>query len=248
MESVFLGAWTFLTPGVTVMKKEGAEVAKRSLRSTMHELMEAGQYETTVLAPDARVMGPYKDGFYALSRLPEGWFLGLRLLPQGEPFPVVESILLLVDRDQATGLTTGILRDVPLGEIMKNARRDASAVRRVISDEAAARVDEWLAPWRTGARGSRTKRPNVAYAALAARYVELVRQGERAPAATLARQLGVSAVTISQRIREARELGLLTRTTAGTAGGELKPKALSLLANPVFEAMYVPDDRAELEE
>lgn len=220
----------------------------RSLSEAMGRLRVEGHAPYTVLAPGVRVMGPYKDGFYAVSRLPEGWLLGLRLLPEGDVFPVVETTFLAMDDHEADGLTTGVLRDVPLGEIIKKARFDAAAVRRVVSDEAAARVEEWLASWRVGARGSRAKRPNLAYAALAARYVELVREGERAPAAILARQLGMSAVTVSQRVREARERGLLTRTAAGTAGGELTPKALGLLATPVFDAMSDPDWADEIEE
>jgi hypothetical protein len=80
-------------------------------------------------------------------------------------------------------------------------------------------------------------RDDVAYAALAARYVELVQAGDRAPAATLAHQLGMSSVTVSQRIREARQRALLTHTDPGTAGGQLTEKALSVLNLPVLNAL-----------
>ena len=92
-------------------------------------------------------------------------------------------------------------------------------------------IDALLAPWRTNARGSVTRRSEVAYAALAARYVELVNSGERHPGKALGQQLDMSPVTVAQRIREARgvPLGLLSPAVHGTAGGVLTDKAKALL-------------------
>lgn len=92
-------------------------------------------------------------------------------------------------------------------------------------------IEKHLTPWRTSTRGQGARRPETSYAALAARYVELVNTGERHPAKVLAAELGMSPVTVSQRIREARTqpLGLLTDATHGAAGGMLTEKAKRLL-------------------
>lgn len=89
-----------------------------------------------------------------------------------------------------------------------------------------------VATWRTSARGAGSRRPDVAYAALAARYVQLVSGGERHPAKALGAELGLSPVTVSQRIRECRNapLELLTEATHGAAGGMLTDKAKRILA------------------
>lgn len=94
------------------------------------------------------------------------------------------------------------------------------------------RIDAELAPWRSNTRGTGTRRSEVAYAALAARYVEMVNGGERHPAKRLAADLGMAPVTVSQRIRECRAapLELLTESTHGAAGGMLTEKAKQLLA------------------
>jgi hypothetical protein len=214
----------------------------KNLREHMREQLDLGNYEWMAATPEASV-GAYGDGFYSLTRLDDGWILGLRLVLQRGVYEVVEAIFMAVEEDGTGGLTTGNFREVPLGEIIKNARYQAASIRNVVGGEAAHRVDQWLAPWKVPARGSRVKRDDVAYAALAAKYVELVGEGDRSPAATLGRTLGMSAVTISQRVREARERGLLTNTATGTAGGELTEKALSVLTNPVLNALV--DDREE---
>lgn len=217
-------------------KKSSPTRAPRDLRAAIREQLDLGNFEWIPESPDCS-MSSYDDGYYCLIRLPDGWVLGLRLLPRRGVFEVMEAIFLAVDEDGTGGLTTGLFRDVPFGEIVRNARAKAADLHEFVGDEAAARAADFMGQWRTSARGSQRKRSDVAYAALAARYAELVRAGDRSPAATLAVELGVSAITVSQRVREARERKLLTHTPPGTAGGELTEKAISVLTNPVFNAL-----------
>ena len=93
-------------------------------------------------------------------------------------------------------------------------------------------VEQLLAPWRVNTRGSGKARDDIAYAALAFRYVQLVNAGERHPAKALGQQLGMSPVTVSQRIREARNepRNLLSESTPGSAGGQLTDKAQRIIA------------------
>jgi transposase-like protein len=68
--------------------------------------------------------------------------------------------------------------------------------------------------------------PDRTLAELAIRYCELPGR-DRIKA--LAREVGLSPSTVSGRIREARERGLLTGTERGRAGGMPTPRAIELV-------------------
>lgn len=79
-----------------------------------------------------------------------------------------------------------------------------------------------------GRRGPKGE-PDEYYARLAAAYVKTCKKGSPSPVANMAKARGVSAATLRQALLRARKRGLLTRQTAGKAGGELTPRAKSLL-------------------
>ena len=123
------------------------------------------------------------------------------------------------------------IRELPLGDLMARARRlasDASAHRKSdlkkspLVRPSAARMRPFLERGAT-----RTERD---YAALALEYVLLVRDGSRRPSEELAVKYDGSAGTWTNRIVEARRLGLLTPVKRGEAGGALTSKAEKLLA------------------
>jgi len=107
-------------------------------------------------------------------------------------------------------------------------------------------VERLLAPFRTNARGSQQRRPESAYAALAARYVQLVAAGERHPGKVLAAELGMSPVTLAQRIREARSepLSMLTEARPGAAGGALTERARLLLLDAGLQQVAAQVEQA----
>lgn len=198
------------------------------LSRRLYEAVQDGDAErTTPLAPGL-LTSAKADGFHVVTRLEGGWLLGLRLVRRAGRHEVVEAQFLSFQAEGA-GLSTGFLRTVPLGQIIDAARAHAAEVAEVISGEAAARLFELLEPWRRDARTSDVTRDETSYAALVARYVELVSRGDRKPADTIGKELGMSAVTVSQRVREARQRGLLTDAPPGKPGGDLTELAYHLL-------------------
>lgn len=80
-------------------------------------------------------------------------------------------------------------------------------------------------------------RPELDYAILAAVYARRVEQGDRRPVAYIAEVVGQSTVTVTQRVREARAMGLLTPVAPGKAGGRLTPQAEALLTTLVTDGL-----------
>ena len=114
------------------------------------------------------------------------------------------------------------MRELPLGEVEAAARRElAIDVKR--TPEARKLLRTFGDNLRTGRRG----RPPAAYAALAARYVELLKEGRGLP--DLARDLNLSASQVRNLLYTARQKGLLTEAPRGKAGGRLTEKAEQLL-------------------
>ena len=102
----------------------------------------------------------------------------------------------------------------------------------------------WDAPARAAAaiddltrRPGRAGRPDSAYLPIAARYVELLHEGDTKPIKTLAKELGLRPEQVRDLVRRCRDKELLTkipghptsRRGAGIAGGELTDKALMLI-------------------
>ena len=71
--------------------------------------------------------------------------------------------------------------------------------------------------------------PDTFYARLAAEYVRLTERGSRRPIAELAARHRVKAAQMRDRIREARERGLLSFGTQGRPGGVLTARAEQML-------------------
>lgn len=115
---------------------------------------------------------------------------------------------------------------IDVGPLLNEAANLAKALSRVRKT-----IEQHLNAWRASTRGSRSRRSDLAYAALAARYAELVANGEHKPTQIIADELGLSPTTVSQRVREARRepLSLLTETKHGAAGGNLTSKARNIL-------------------
>lgn len=103
------------------------------------------------------------------------------------------------------------------------------AVPRSIVAGNSAFVQERLEAW----RDKTSRKTNVEYAALAAKYAEQIRQGNPRATATLAEFVNMSPAVMAQRIKEARRRALLTPGEQGKASGALTPLAV-LYADPTF--------------
>lgn len=137
--------------------------------------------------------------------------------------------------EDAPALTARELRAFPLGELQAFAVRD---FRKTMEQPWAAERassgrshDERFRVWARAAadtpRPGRRGRPDVFYAAVAARYVVLLGTGREV--ATLADELGYNAESVRGFLYEARRRELLTSAPKGRAGGTLTPKAIALL-------------------
>ncbi|MBS2545969.1 hypothetical protein KGQ19_03720 [Catenulispora sp. NL8] len=114
-----------------------------------------------------------------------------------------------------SGITTGDLRSIPLGDI----RREWNALKP--------RILAWMGQTDTGDPVGRAESERD-YAVVARAYVEYVREGHRSPIKRLAQDWSVSSSTVSARIQKARRLGLLAGTP-GKRATELTSKAKKLL-------------------
>lgn len=119
------------------------------------------------------------------------------------------------------------VRSIPVGELLARARVLVSAASRGPTPLVdVSRVH--LEPFLRDARG-RAARTDEDYAHLALEYALRVRDGDRAPSVSLARQYGSTPGTWTYRIHDARKRGLLTETKRGQSGGLLTEKAERLL-------------------
>jgi hypothetical protein len=82
---------------------------------------------------------------------------------------------------------------------------------------------------RTFEEGGRTG--DLTYARLADQYLRFVDAGSKRPVAALAEYLEITSQTVSERLRTARNRGILTSSGSGQAGGSLTEKGLQLLAD-----------------
>lgn len=203
-----------------------------SLTDHLKSQLALGNLGAMPLAP--QVTGSMrKDGFYVWTRTAPQQIMGMRVVQRNGAYVVHEVTLLVTEDDASQTITSASFRSIPFGEITAAARSLASNTAGVISNAAQEQLDDLLQPWRQDARTTGARRDDLAYAALSLRYVMLLGSGNSRPTDTLARDLGMSPITASQRLRECRQKGLLTATTAGRAGGELTPAAMALLAHVV---------------
>ncbi|MGY0234970.1 hypothetical protein [Longispora urticae] len=163
------------------------------------------------------------------------YVVGFRLVPAGEhagEWHMAEFATRTVDDQPARGMTGKTVRELPIGQLLTQARNLAGqsrATRPPGQPFAFARPDELaLDAFLTEGRGKR-RRDDFAFAELALTYAFLVEEGDTTPAKTLAARHGGSAGTWANRIAEARRRGMLTPVRPGEAGGTLTDKAMQLL-------------------
>ena len=168
----------------------------------------------------------------------EGWEVVIHLGEQAGQSIVREMrIYGSADKEQSGeqapkgGLTTSVLRSLPLARLAEQARQERAyrlaAMEDYYSDEQGGLTDEERAESlrRPGPRG---RTPGF-YAVLAQRYLAVVRAGHRGPVKLLAEEYGVPVRTMETRIGEARKRGILTKPSPGKPGGELTPEGLGFL-------------------
>jgi hypothetical protein len=119
-------------------------------------------------------------------------------------------------------LNSRYLQTLGFGDLLASARTAyaewGEIVREVYDDM---EVDRILADWKSF--GS-TAIPDKFYAAIAFKYENFVYQGLDNPISALAEFLGTDRATVSSRVVEARNRGLLTKPKEGNFGGRLTSK------------------------
>ncbi|MFP5256069.1 MAG: hypothetical protein ACLGI8_09495 [Acidimicrobiia bacterium] len=121
------------------------------------------------------------------------------------------------------GITMRLLRRLPLDELERVARQQLSGIRPQLPD-----LDrEW--PDDLGKRTGRRGVPHEVYARLAARYLELVDEGDPAPVKALAAETHQAYKTVLGQLGQARRLAILSKPPKGRAGGELLAYGRELL-------------------
>lgn len=127
------------------------------------------------------------------------------------------------------GITAKEIRNLPIGDLHEVAL-DALALQ-VETVRMSYNARSLLSDFADRPRPGRKGRDVAAYAAFCARYVELCRAGPK-PLKALAQAEGISESEARNRLYRARkQLGLLTDSEPGKAGGELTTKAQRILAS-----------------
>ena len=131
-------------------------------------------------------------------------------------------------------LTARLVHALPLGALERRARRavleetQPFLAPKYRTTGYARSVTQLVESVQRTMRPGRRGRPIAEYAALAARYVELLKEGRGLPG--LARDIHLSDSQVRNLLYAARQKGLLTAAPKGKAGGELTEKAKQLLA------------------
>jgi hypothetical protein len=123
-------------------------------------------------------------------------------------------------------LTTAICRRAPTARLYEQARGYLSIAREI-----GLTLDVDLREFDRNQRPGKRGRPDVFYAGVAKRYVELLISSS-APTKDLADELGKPVTSTRDLLHQARQRGLLTSPSKGLAGGELTEKARELLTVP----------------
>lgn len=161
----------------------------------------------------------------------DGWALGLWVEYTPESWSIAELAALPVGSTRAlpTIDTKSVQADAERAVFKARDGRRAAAEQLVELERNSAFVQERFEAWRDKA----SRKTNVEYAALAAKYAEQIREGNPRATATLAELVDMSPSVMAQRIKEARRRALLTPGTQGKASGALTPLAV-LYADPTF--------------
>jgi hypothetical protein len=116
---------------------------------------------------------------------------------------------LLIDPRQNVGVTSRLLREIPLGEIVALA---SSPKARAIIARVPGAVPYRIRKPRPGPKGL----PQKYYVDVAERYRRALRTHPRTPVRHLMAQMGISETTAHRYLQRCRDLGLLdSRTTKG---------------------------------
>lgn len=136
-------------------------------------------------------------------------------------------------RSSSRGVDASLLRRIPVGEHRQLVDQHIDQLRERYGDVLLAPKGllgrHGLAEVVQAAKQRRAPRDARYFAQLAARYVELLEAGVTRPTPIIAEELDRPRSYVTNAIRDARKMGLLTPTTHGRAGGRLTPKARRLL-------------------
>lgn len=174
----------------------------------------------------------FHEDFVLLAYPPQdGWVLGVWVEYTPDSWSIAEVAALPVASTRT--LPEVDTRSVQAGAeraVLKGRDRRRVAAEQLIKLEGnSAFVQERFEAW----RNKTSRKTNVEYAALAAKYAEQIRQGNARATATLAELVDMSPSVMAQRIKEARRRALLTPGEQGKASGALTPLAV-LYADPTF--------------
>lgn len=179
----------------------------------------------------------------------DDWVAAYRIVPDEDRRPVVAELRVFPNEpgrrrpgrwsaerlgDQSPvpghGLTARLLRQVKVTEHVDRLMPQIleATRKKVPGGRVAERMAEHgLADDRPRFRGR--GRDDAYLALLASQYVQLLDQGSRSPVQALASQLGQNPAEVRDLIHEARVRKLLTDAPKGRAGGQLTPRAMTLI-------------------
>jgi hypothetical protein len=141
----------------------------------------------------------------------------LRIVPAGDSIP-------------AGGVTASTLRRLQIGELRKALEAQARHLSGQLGEQSSELLGQHGLAELAHEASAPAARDDRYFARIAARYAELVAEGNKRPTPVLAGELGRPESYVTFAVRDARKRGLLTPTTKGRAGGRLTPKARRLLA------------------
>lgn len=144
----------------------------------------------------------------------------LRRFPPGHPEAVSDTTSPL----PAGGVTSRLLRRLPLGEIVEAVRSELRMIARDIRPHGGAGTVGADRAEQFARRPGRAGRSDRDYAEVAAAYVAILATSDPRPVETLAAQTFLSPSQIRNVLYEARRRELLTKAPPGRPGGQLTDK------------------------
>ncbi len=182
------------------------------------------------------------EGIWIEGKIDADWFARARMVGRGGRAVVAELRLCAIDRVPVGGITQEVVRRVPLGScgpylLAYKSSVESSGIgglRQHLAAFSAAAARAGLDLDRLGSnerpRPRRaTGRDDLFYARLASDYVAVIKSGSRAPIKELAAARGEHNARVRDLVHEARKRGLLSPGSSGVRGGELLPRAKTLL-------------------